>query len=267
MSTATAFTGSIPANYHQHLGPLLFEPYARDLTARIADLKPNRILELAAGTGIVTRHLADALPNADITATDLNPAMLDVARPFLGPRARIRLEPVDACSLPFADAAFDAIVAQFGVMFFSDKERSMRDARRVLAPGGRYIFNVWDSFAHNPIPRAAHEALVTLFPDNPPMFLARTPYGWSDPAEIERVVRAGGFKNVTIEPVEFASAAPTARDAATGLVLGTPVFAALTERGLKDLTPTRDAVAADLAKQFGDAPCRSRMQALVVTAW
>ena len=131
MSNPTAFTGSIPEIYHRCLGPLLFEPYAKDLAARLRAVKlpPNpRILELACGTGIVTRELLSSLPSAHITATDLNEAMLDIARKQLGPAAadpRLRFQQADACKLPFPDRSFDVIVCQYGMMFFSDKPGAM----------------------------------------------------------------------------------------------------------------------------------------------
>ncbi len=267
MSSPTAFTGSVPTNYHTHLGPLLFEPYAKDLAARLARASPTRILELACGTGISTRAiLAASLPSATLSATDLNSAMLEIAKGVIATDRRATFNAVDACSLPYADASFDAIGCQFGVMFFADKVRAMREARRVLAPSGRYTFSVWDSLADNPIPRTVHETLATLFPTNPPPFIAQTPYGWSDPAEIERVVRTGGFTRIEIEPMTFESIAPSADDAARGWVEGTPVFAALQERGVTDFTPIRAAVALALRERFGNTPCRSTMRALVVTA-
>ncbi len=267
MSGASAFVGSIPRTYHEFLVPLIFEAYARDLTARLRPVEGQRILELACGTGVVTRHLARAMPPAArLTATDLNEPMIDVARPYVGSDARVTYQKADACELPFPDRSFDAIACQYGVMFFPDKVRAMREARRVLAPGGRYVFNVWDSLEHNPIARAVHEAVAAMFTDNPPMFLAKAPYGWSDRAEIERVVRAGGFSTCAIETLEFPCVAPTAEDAAQGYVEGTPLLPALLERGVKDPAPYRRAAAKALAAKFGAAPCRSTMRALVVIA-
>lgn len=265
--THTAFTGSVPRTYHQFLGPLIFEDYARDLTARLKPAAASRILELACGTGIVTRRIAEAMPpGASLAATDLNDAMLDVARETVGADPRITYQRVDACSIPFADRSFDLIACQYGVMFFPDKVKAMREARRVLAPGGRYIFNVWDSLAHNPIPRITQEVVAAAFPANPPMFLAQTPYAWFDRAEIERVVRAGGFAHVTLETVEFPSVAPTAEDAARGFIEGTPLYFGLQERGITDIAPIRAAAAKALAAKFGERPCRATMRAVVVTA-
>ncbi len=284
MSTPT-FSGSVPRVYHACLGPLLFEAYAKDMAARFAKLAPARLLETACGTGIVTKELARALPHAAITATDLSAPMIEVAKTYVAEHvgaaggtnatnARLTFQATDACSLPFADASFDAIACQYGVMFYPDKVKGMQEARRVLAKGGRYIFNVWDALAHNPIPRVVQETFERLFPANPPKFIPTMPFGWSDRAEIERVTRTGGFANVTIESLSFPSVSPSAADAAKGWVEGTPnaavLAAVLAERG--DNTPeaiatVREAVRQALAKNFGESPCQSTMQAVVVTAW
>lgn len=280
MSTPT-FSGSVPRTYHACLGPLLFDAYAKDMAARFAKLAPSRLLETACGTGIVTKELARALPHAAITATDLSAPMIEVAKEYVTAQAAspasavaahdaITFQATDACSLPFADASFDAIACQYGVMFYPDKVKGMQEARRVLAKGGKYIFNVWDALAHNPIPRVVQETFERLFPMNPPKFIPTMPFGWSDRAEIERATRAGGFANVTIETLSFPSVSPSAADAAKGWVEGTPNAAALAERGVttpEAIATVRDAVREALAKNFGEAPCRSTMQAVVVTAW
>jgi ubiquinone/menaquinone biosynthesis C-methylase UbiE len=267
MSSPVAFTGSVPKIYHTYLGPIIFEDYARDMVERLQPKAAERILELACGTGIVTRAIAKKMPAAaTLMATDLNPAMLDVAKEVIGSDPKVQFQVADACTLPFLDKSFDTVVCQYGVMFFPDKVGSMREARRVLVPGGRYIFNVWDSLEHNPITRAVHEKLAELFPANPPQFLAQTPYGWSDRAEIERVTRAGGFSKVALETVGFACVSPSAEDAARAWVEGTPLRAALQERGVTDVSDVREAVAKVLAARFGEKPCRSTMRAVIVTA-
>jgi ubiquinone/menaquinone biosynthesis C-methylase UbiE len=267
MSQSASFVGSIPATYHRYLGPLIFEDYAADMTRRLAARAGERVLELACGTGIVTKRLAAALPaGATLTATDLNEAMLQVARETVGTRPGVSFQQADACAIPFPDASFNAIACQFGVMFFPDKLKAMREARRVLAPGGRYVFNVWDSLEHNPIPRIVHETAAAKFPANPPNFLKVAPYGYFDRAEIERIVRAAGFTSVACEVLKFRSRAPAAEDAARGFLEGTPLLLGLQERGVQDPTPIRQAAAKTLAERYGDRPCEATMQALVFTA-
>jgi ubiquinone/menaquinone biosynthesis C-methylase UbiE len=137
MDKDSSFTGSIPELYERALVPLLFTPYALDMARRAAQRRPQRILEIAAGTGAVTRHLLQDIPAAHIVATDLNPAMLEQARKAVD-SPRVEWRQADAQELPFPDASFDAVLCQFGVMFFPDKVRAFSEARRVLKPGGMY---------------------------------------------------------------------------------------------------------------------------------
>jgi ubiquinone/menaquinone biosynthesis C-methylase UbiE len=174
--TDKTFAGSIPALYDRHLGPMLFEPYALDMAERVARLAPKRILEIAAGTGIVTRALARALPTVPIVATDLNQPMLDHAAARISARM-ITWRQADAQALPFDDAEFDVVVCQFGVMFFPDKTKAFSEARRVLAPGGHFLFSVWDRIEENEIADLVSRAVAALFPKDPPAFLARAPRG------------------------------------------------------------------------------------------
>ena len=264
-STDAAFSGSIPALYDRCLGPLLFEPYARDLAARIAPIAPRRILETAAGTGIVTAAIVREAPDAEIVATDLNQAMLDVAA------ARVRspmvtFEVADAQSLPFGDGAFDLVVCQFGAMFFPDRLAAYREARRVLKRGGLFLFNVWDSLEKNPASAAAARAVAALFPENPPSFLDRVPFGYHDTARIEQELRRAGFEEVAIETVaQNGRASP--EDAATGLVMGSPLRLEIEERDATRLEEARDAAAAALAGFGGeDGAFDSALSAHVVSA-
>jgi ubiquinone/menaquinone biosynthesis C-methylase UbiE len=271
MSTASpaAFSGSIPETYHAALGPLLFEPYARDLAARLtrAGLGPGtRVLELACGTGIVTRRLLEVLPrDGALVATDISEPMLGQAKRNVPADARVTFAQADACVLPFSDAEFDAIVCQYGVMFFPEKEKAMREARRVLRAGGVYLFNVWDSLEHNAMPRIVQRTLDERFGAGAAGFLRKLPHGWSDRAEIERVVRAGGFSSVRVETLAVQTSAPDAATIARGYLLGTPNAGTLAE-----LKADAEAVVAQagkaIAAELGDRPCRGTVQAVVVEA-
>ena len=245
-ATDTAFSGSIPALYHNCLGPLLFEPYAIDLAGRIADLNPSRILETAAGTGIVTEALAQKLPDAEIVATDLNQAMLDVAARQVA-AGKVTFQQADAQSLPFPDSSFDAVACQFGVMFFPDRPRAYAEALRVLKPGGHFVFNVWDRIENNPVTATVAAAVAACFPDNPPNFFQRTPFGYHRKAAIEGELHAAGFREVRAETVEKRSCRP-ARESAIGLCHGTPLRAEIEERDPSRLDEVADAAAAALAE-------------------
>jgi len=202
--TDKVFTGSIPNLYETYLVPLIFEPYAADLVNLLASRPLTRVLEIAAGTGVVTRHLASALPErVSIVATDLNQSMLAHAS-ALGTTRPVEWREADAMALPFEDATFDAVVCQFGVMFFPDKPKAFSEAGRVLRPGGVFVFNVWDRIAENEFADAVTTALESLFPEDPPRFLARTPHGYYDRPTIERDLADGGF---TASPVIATAAA------------------------------------------------------------
>lgn len=261
-----AFTGSVPHVYEAELVPLIFEGYADDLVRRVVAAAPARILEIACGTGVVTRRLAAALPNAAIVATDLNPAMLAEAAAVGTPRP-VEWRPADASALPFADGAFDAVVCQFGVMFFPDKAKAHAEARRVLAPGGVYLFSVWGPLDANPFADLVHEAVATVFPEDPPRFLARAPYGYHDVELIRRDLAAGGFTSPPdIETITLPSRAPSARRPAVGYCQGSPLRAEIEARDPRRLALATDTAAEAIAQRFGRGAVEATIQAHVVTA-
>ena len=262
---SSSFTGSIPRLYHDHLGPVNFDPDARDLAARVPDRAGTRVLEIACGTGIVTRHLLQRLPaDALLIATDLNAAMVDEALNRLPADSRLSTRAADAQALPFPDGSFDAVVIQFGVMFFPDKPGALREARRMLAPGGVLIFNVWGTLADNPFSRITHETIGSFFPDDPPTFYL-TPFGWNDRDALHSTTREAGFPDVTIDTVDARGHSESADHFSHGLVFGNPVSLTIAERGVVDGETVRAAVAARLAAELGERPCVSPMRAHVVT--
>ena len=264
-STDALFSGSIAELYDRHLVPMLFVPYAEDLAGRVASASPRDILETAAGTGVVTAAIAAALPEARIVATDLNPAMLErAARRVVSPS--VSFQPADAQALPFADASFDAVVCQFGAMFFPDRVAAYREVRRVLRPGGRFLFNVWDRIERNGATALLADTLADLFPDHPPDFFRRVPFGYHDKARVEADLRAAGFERIKAETVEKRSRLPSARDAAIGLVQGSPLRNELETLGEGALARATDAVAAALAEADGPAGLDAEMSAHVFVA-
>ena len=187
------FAGSIPKLYEELMVPLIFQPYADDLATRLASRKLSRVLEIAAGTGVVTRRLASALPDdVSIVATDLNRPMLDMAA-AIGTSRPVEWRQADAMRLPFGDGEFDAVVCQFGVMFFPSKSKAFSEARRVLREGGVLLFNVWDRLEENEFAHTVTNALASLFPEDPPRFMARTPHGYFDLALVEHDLQGGGY--------------------------------------------------------------------------
>lgn len=261
------FGGSIPELYDTWLVPLIFEAFAHDLAHRVAATRPARVLETAAGSGVVTRALAPLLgPDARYVVSDLNPPMLDRAARRQGPDERITWRPADALDLPFADESFDAVCCQFGAMFFPDRAAGYREARRVLEDGGSFFFSVWDRIETNDFAHLVTEAVGTLFPDDPPRFLARTPHGYHDVALIEADVRAAGFSAIELATLEMRSDAPSARDVAFAYCQGTPLRNEIEARDPAALDAATTCAAAAIARVHGDGPVSGRIQGHVITA-
>jgi ubiquinone/menaquinone biosynthesis C-methylase UbiE len=261
-----AFAGSIPEIYDRFLVPLLFESYARDLAERVAAASPARVLETAAGTGVLTRALAARLPaHAAIAATDLNQPMLDRAATRLRDE-RVEWRQADALALPFADQTFDVVACQFGAMFFPDRVRGYVEARRVLTPAGRFFFNVWDRIADNEFADVVTDALAVVFPADPPRFMARTPHGYHDLNRIRADLADAGFVSVAIETVDAVSKAASPHDVAVAYCQGTPLRNEIEARDAARLEAATQAAADALARRFGSGPVEGRIRAHVIAA-
>lgn len=260
------FSGSIPNLYDTYLVPLIFEPYAADLGNRLAARKLSHVLEIAAGTGVVTRAMASLLPEqVSITATDLNQAMLDQAS-IVGTRRPVAWRQADAMQLPFADATFDAVVCQFGAMFFPEKAKAFSEARRVLRPGGVFIFNVWDRIEDNEFADTVITALGSMFAEDPPRFLARIPHSYYDESIIERDIAAAGFsKSAEITTVTARSRATSARIPAIAYCQGTPLRNEIEARDATCLDRATDIAAEAIASRFGRTDVDGKIQAKIVT--
>ena len=262
----TAFVGSIPENYDRYLGPCLFESYALDIVERVEVGENASVLEIACGTGIVSRRLLDRLPKgARLVATDLNDAMLAYAASKLGPHGAIEWKQADATMLPFGDASFDAVVCQFGLMFFPDKQAAVRDAYRVLKPGGQFVFNVWDSIDKNDVAQIAHETFLSHFKNDPPEFY-NVPFGFHDRDVILDLLKTAGFRDPALSVLSKTGVSPSATDIARGLVEGNPVIVEINQREDADIHAIEAAIAYEIALKCGDKPVRSKLQALVYTA-
>ncbi len=263
-SRASAFAGSIPEFYEHYLVPLIFEPYAVDLVRRVARRQPASVLEIGAGTGVVTRELARVLPpEVALTATDLNQPMLDQAA-AKGTNRSVKWEQADAMQLPYPDGSFDVVVCQFAAMFFPDKAKAFSEARRVLCPGGCYLFNVWDRLEENEFAATVIQALERLLPDNPPGFLTRLPHGYHDPAVVmEDLFTAGFEKPIAFATVTARSNAPSPRLPAIAYCQGTPLRHEIEAAGKIRLEEATEAAAAAIAERFGSGPVDGKIQAHV----
>ena len=266
METDRVFQGSVPALYDRYLGPMIFAPYADDLAARVAGLQGGSLLEIAAGTGVLTRALVATLPpSVAIVATDLNQPMLDHASARLA-SDRLTWRQADAQALPFADGMFDLVVCQFGAMFFPDKPRAFAEAARVLKPGGRYLLSVWDRIEENEFADVVVSAVAALYPDDPPMFLARTPHGHHDAAALEVLLRAAGFGTTSVESLTLESTAPDALSVAIGYCQGTPMRGEIEAHGAEALAAATRVAAEAIAARYGSGPVTGRIRAHVLTA-
>jgi SAM-dependent methyltransferase len=252
---------SMPEAYDRWLGAAVFRPFAVDLAARVADHRPGLVLEVAAGTGVLTRELVAALPGAALTATDLNPAMVS-----LGSRQvpAARWEQADAAQLPYPDGRYDLVVSQFGVMFFPDKPAAFAEARRVLRPGGRLVFNTWDVVANHDFAAALVVGLERAFPGDPPSFVVALPHGYADRATVVSDLTAGGLEAVAVESVTLEGHATSVADVVAGFCTGTPLRAAIEARA--DLAATMSIVSEEMVRQLGSGPVTARMTAHVFEA-
>jgi len=264
--THTQFVGSIPETYDEHLGPLLFHFYAEDLANRLRISAGGKVLETACGTGIATAFLRKALPDSvEITATDLNEPMLAFARTKHGGLRNAAFEQASALSLPYDDATFDAVVCQFGIMFFPDKLVALKEAARVLRPGGQLLFNVWDSFDRNPIVRIAFDTIAGFFTEDPPTFLAM-PFGFYQIDPVKLLLHEAGFVGIDIAVVPTVVERPSAAHAAEGLVAGNPGILEIHARGTATSAQVITAVTDKVIEAFGDNPMRTPLQAIVFSA-
>jgi ubiquinone/menaquinone biosynthesis C-methylase UbiE len=266
-TTDKNFAGSIPEIYDRLLVPLIFQTYARDLAELIARERPGEVLETAAGTGVLTQAIVSRLPTQTrIFSTDLNQPMLDHAGTKPISRDRVTWQQADALALPFEHERFDVVTCQFGVMFFPDKVKGYGEARRVLKRGGHFVFNVWDRISENEFADVVTDALVKFFPQDPPLFLARTPHGYHATEKIREDLVAAGFTDISIETVDHASKAPSPREPAIAYCQGTPLRNEIEARDAARLEAATLSAADALASRFGSGPVEGRIRAHVITA-
>lgn len=263
---AQKFAGLDLEYYDGILGPAQIEAIAADLTRRLPAKPGGEVLELACGTGIVTRRLREKLdPAVRLVATDLSPAMIAYARNKLRDEKGIEWREADAASLPFADASFGAVVCSLGVMFVPDKKKAFAEARRVLREGGTFLFNTWDRLEENPHARTAEEVMDELFPGDPEMQFAKIPFGFHDQALIRKLLAEHRLRELRMQKTRIEINCETAHRYATGMVKGTPRAMLIRERG-KSVDEVIDKLAAALARIGGNAPLRLPAQVIAVEA-
>ena len=261
------FSGTIPALYEQYMGPLFFEPYALDIAMRLKETNLQNVLEIACGTGRVTRHIRQAIPSsAELVATDLNPGMLEVAKEALG-EMNIEFRIADAQALPFDDETFDCIVCQFGFMFVPDKPRAFREAFRVLKKGGRLLFNTWDDIENNPLSNTIKNIVVSFFASGNSADFYKIPFSMHAKEELKKLLENASFNNITIELVTKEGIAPSAVNGASGLILGTPAFMEISAIDASAPGKIVELAEKEISRLYGDNPCKSELNAWVSEAW
>ncbi len=264
MPLESSIAKSIAEKYDAYLAPLLFEPYAEDLAARVVGKKHKEVLELACGTGTLTRHLRKSLPEAKLVATDLHADMIKVAADHL-PNENINWQTADAQQLLFPNGSFDLVVCQFGFMFMADKMKAFSEVYRVLKPGGCLVFNTWDKVENNGAIYLGNQIICSYFPENPPSSY-RVPFSMYQPGMMETSLMAAGFRHIKINAVEKTGVSPSAKDAAIGIVEGNPIYDRIIDKDPKLVDVIRNAVEQKIGEAFGVQPLRSPLRAWVVEA-
>lgn len=264
----TSFAGSIPEKYDAYLGPIFMEPYAVIMAQRVAASRPSNVLEIACGTGRVTRHLITALPaDAKITATDLSEGMIAEAAKLVDPKGTANIEwaAVDAGDLPYADNSFDALVCQFGIMFFPDRVKAYSEARRVLRPNGKFIALTWDGLSSNPLPAMLDRLLHEFFPTNAPQFCS-IPFGYHNELTIRHEFESAGFSDIQLVHLKLDGRSSSAEAAAIGLLEANPLVKEILELGPNALPKMKQRLETDIADRFGNSEIVVPMQACMIEA-
>lgn len=260
------FVGTIPENYERYFVPLIFKDYAEILAGMLDVGDGARVLETACGTGILTRNILRRLNGkAHLTATDFNEPMLAQAKQSVDDSPMISFQQADATELPFENNTFDAMFCQFGIMFFPNAEAAMCEAARVLKPGAKFHFSIWDTLENNGFANSVHNAIGALYPDDPPMFLT-LPYGWRDITSITNTLQDAGFADIDVAVRPLTTQAPSARHIALGYGMGGPLANDVTLRGTLSLEQVIDALEASLQREYGEGTCTAPMQAIQFSA-
>lgn len=262
----TSFSDSIAANYQRWMVPYFFQPYAEHCAELAMGWQPQRILEVGAGTGALTRELARVLPNSQILATDLNPAMAAVGRSLDPPRSNVHWEVADVMSLPAATGSMELVVAQFAVMFFPDRPGAFAQMRRVLVDQGRLLITTWGPMEGNPMDLVVETALAELYPADPPSFMRRVPHGYHRPDRIREDLIAGGFRAPVVDVLEFSVPVTDIRDLALAMCTGTPIRTEILSRDPDGMANVVDIVIEAIRSHFGSGPAVNDISALVISA-
>ena len=260
------FSGSIPHHYEQYLGPMFFEPYAIEVSKRIDPSSVHIVLEIASGTGRVTRHLRERIPGTSkLIASDISQDMLSVAKEKLR-NLDIDWQIIDAQQLPFNDNSIDLVVCCFGYMFVPDKPKAFAEAYRVLKPGGMLLFTTWNKLELNAASYTYRTAAKKYLQD-PLSESYNLPFSMNDERAISSILQNAGFSKITIESVNKVSISQTAKEAANGLAQGGSIYNEIMKRNPAWIEEIKSIVEKKLAENFGAAPMIAPMSAVISQAW
>jgi ubiquinone/menaquinone biosynthesis C-methylase UbiE len=253
-------------HYDNFLGPLFFEPYAIEVAKRIDPSPVSIALEIAAGTGRVTRHIRERIaPSAQLIASDISEEMLAEAKKQLGHLA-IDWQHIDAQQLPFSDNSIDLVVCCFGYMFVPDKPKAFAEAYRVLKPGGMLLFTTWGKLEHNAASYTSR-SIAEKYLKRPLDESYDVAVSVFDEDVIRPLLEEAEFSKISIEKVEQFSICETAKEAATGFVDGGFVFKEIRQRNPEWIDEIKAELEKELSEKFGAAPMIAPMSAIFSQAW
>lgn len=208
-------------DYERYLVTAYFGAFAEALAAFAAPWPGERALDVACGTGALTRLLAERVgPSGHVTGLDLNAGMLTVARSLLD-APNVAWQEASALAMPFEDGVFDLVTCQQGLQFFPDRVAGLREMRRVLRPGGRLALSCWRSTEHNPVFKLLEEALARLVEHEAAML---PPFALGDREDLRRLAHEAGFTDVAVRIDGRLARFPSPAEMVRRILLGGPTM-------------------------------------------
>ena len=260
------FTGASSAYYDQYMGPFLFESYGMEMASRVPKQGTSAVLELASGTGRVTRHLRQQLPpSVKLVATDISPDMLEIAKTKFTSSDDVEFKVADMQNLPFADNTFDVAVCQFGMMFPPDKQKAANEAYRVLKPGGKFLFTTWEQTTRVGIFNLIYDEHVIPFFKGEDTSRFRVPFAMYDPDLLTGLLAKANFKNAAVDRVVLTGVAETAEGLVKGLFTTHAVGKEVHDRDPRAFESMSRQLESEIIKRFSNNPVKCELAAYVVS--
>ncbi len=242
--------GSAPELYEKYLVPAITKKWADDLVGRAQPRAGEEVLDVACGTGVVTRSASRCMLRGYVTGLDLNKGMLAVARTIVSEGAPIDWIEGSALDLPFPVGKFDLVFCQLGLQFFPDQNRALREMRRVLSPSGRVALSVYSPIERTPGANAFVLALDRVLGPSASK-IKRGEHSFNAPDELRELLLNAGFARVEVQTVVQQIAFPSVLDYVRFQLLATPMAALLSSRDEADRQAAIKTIALDTAS-FSD---------------